>query len=555
MTGIDFVHAPLEKREAVSLVRGQVQELLPRIAAMEGVAGCVLLATCNRTELYLHGAEGAELDPLAVLAEAAGFDAAEYRGFSIQRTENEAVHHLMKVAAGLESQIFGDDQIVSQVKGAVALAREAKTERGTISTYDGTVLARSEKQADGTYERVYPAGDLASHVVGYASTRYGTSGIEAAYNETLKGQQNFASWTDVLNSLAGINAPGNDIVLTLNSKIQQAAQDALAGEVGACVVMDPETGAVLALASSPTYAAQDVEALIQQAAEGGGESSSELYNRATQALYAPGSTFKMVTLATALQDGVATEETLYDSPAEMDIGNAPVSNVNDNDYGTISLARATEVSSNTVYGQLGVQIGAERLVSGAERFGFNESIDFDLPLATSLMPDPDEMTEWETAWAAAGEPVGTHESPAGPQATVLEMAMVGSAIANGGTMMQPYLVDGIYNANGERSYTGQPTKLMQAIDEGTAERVLDVLKGVVTDGSGAAAAVEGVSVAGKTGTAERGDGTADSWFVGIAPAENPRVVVAIVIEKGDSGEGAQKAQNVLKTALEVQGLV
>ena len=134
MTGIDFVHAPLEKREAVSLVRGQVQELLPRIAAMEGVAGCVLLATCNRTELYLHGAEGAELDPLAVLAEAAGFDAAEYRGFSIQRTENEAVHHLMKVAAGLESQIFGDDQIVSQVKGAVALAREAKTVDGVLDT-------------------------------------------------------------------------------------------------------------------------------------------------------------------------------------------------------------------------------------------------------------------------------------------------------------------------------------------------------------------------------------------------------------------------------------
>ena len=134
MTGIDFVHAPLEKREAVSLVRGQVQELLPRIAAMEGVSGCVLLATCNRTELYLHGEEGAELDPLSVLAEAAGFDAAEYRGFSIQRTENEAVHHLMKVAAGLESQIFGDDQIVSQVKGAVALAREAKTVDAVLDT-------------------------------------------------------------------------------------------------------------------------------------------------------------------------------------------------------------------------------------------------------------------------------------------------------------------------------------------------------------------------------------------------------------------------------------
>ena len=134
MTGIDFVHAPLEKREAVSLVRGQVQALLPCIAAQKGVQGCVLLATCNRTELYLHGAEGTQLDALAVLAEAAGFDAAEYRGYSITRTGEDAVHHLMQVAAGLESQIFGDDQIVSQVKGAVALAREAKTVDAVLDT-------------------------------------------------------------------------------------------------------------------------------------------------------------------------------------------------------------------------------------------------------------------------------------------------------------------------------------------------------------------------------------------------------------------------------------
>ena len=134
MTGIDFVHAPLEKRERVSLVRGQVQALLPCIAAQKGVQGCVLLATCNRTELYLHGAEGAELDALAVLAEAAGFDAAEYRGYSITRIGEDAVHHLMQVAAGLESQIFGDDQIVSQVKGAVALAREAKTVDAVLDT-------------------------------------------------------------------------------------------------------------------------------------------------------------------------------------------------------------------------------------------------------------------------------------------------------------------------------------------------------------------------------------------------------------------------------------
>ncbi len=437
------------------------------------------------------------------------------------------------------------------------IAREAKTERGTISTYDGTVLAQSVQNADGTYSRVYPAGDLASHVVGYASTQYGTSGIEAAYNDALKGQQNFASWTDVVNYLAGVSNPGNDVVLTLNSTVQQAAQDALSGEVGACVVMDPETGAVLGLASSPTYNAADVEDVIKQAAEGEGdsESTSELYNRATQALYAPGSTFKTVTLSTALEDNVATESTEYDSPAKMEIGNASITNAKDIGYGTISLARATEVSSNTVFGQLGVQIGAKRLVEGAENFGFNKKVDFDLPLATSLMPNPDEMTEWETAWAAAGEPVGEHKSPAGPQATVLEMALVGCAIANDGAIMQPYLVDGIYNANGERSFTGTPSKLLQAVSATTANRVKDVLEGVVENGTGSAAAISGTKVAGKTGTSERGDGTTNSWFVGMAPADNPRVVVAIVIEKGDSGEGASKAQNVLKTALEVQGLL
>ena len=437
------------------------------------------------------------------------------------------------------------------------IAREAKTERGTISTYDGTVLAQSTQNEDGTYSRVYPAGNLASHVVGYASTQYGTSGIEAAYNDALKGQQNFASWTDAVNYLAGVSTPGNDAVLTLNTTVQQAAQNALSGETGACVVMDPETGAVLGMASSPTYDAANVEDVIKQAAAGGSgsESSSELYNRATQALYAPGSTFKTVTLSVAFEDNVASESTEYDSPGSMEIGNASITNAKDIGYGTISLSRATEVSSNTVFGQLGVQIGAKRLVEGAEKFCFNKQVDFDLPLATSLMPDPSEMTEWETAWAAAGEPVGEHASPAGPQTTVLEMALVGCAIANEGTIMQPYLVDGIYSANGERSYTGTPSKLAQAVSATTAERVKTVMEGVVENGTGNAASISGVRVAGKTGTAERGDGTADSWFLCMAPADNPRVVVAIAIEKGESGEGASKAQNVLKTALEVQGLL
>lgn len=438
-----------------------------------------------------------------------------------------------------------------------SLAKEARTERGTISTYDGVVLAQSVPTEDGTFERVYPAGDLASQVVGYSSARFGTSGIEQAYNDTLKGKENFASWTDVLNSFAGIGGAGNDVALTLNSKIQQAAQDALAGRTGACVVMDPDTGAVLAMASSPTYDAADFETVIEQA--NADSSDTRLINRAIHALYSPGSSFKIVSLATALEDGVADENTVYDAPGSMEIGNADVVNFEGNSYGRLTLAQATELSANTAFGQLGVEMGADALVAGAEDFGFNKDIEFALTLYTSLMPDPDDMTEWETAWAASGENVGenktaNHPSPNGPQATVLEMALVGSAIANDGTIMQPYLVDGIYNANGERSFTAQPTKLMQAVSETTAGRVRDVLVGVVNNGTGTDAAIDGVQVAGKTGTAEKVDGN-DSWFVGMAPADDPRVVVALIIEDGEEGVGAQKAQNVLKTALEVQGLL
>ena len=435
------------------------------------------------------------------------------------------------------------------------LMQESDTERGSISTYDGVVLAESQQTEDGSYERVYPAGDLASHVVGYYSTQYGTSGIEASENETLKGQQNYASWTDVINAAAGINTPGNDVRLTINSTIQQAAQDALEGEMGAAVVMDPSTGAVLAMASSPTYSAGDVEALLEQAAASdGSDDAGQLVNRATQGLYAPGSTFKIVSLATALQNGIASEDSVYASPGTMEIGNAEVSNFGDESYGDITLQRATALSSNTVFGQLGVQIGAQLLVEGAEAFGFNKDLDFELPVVTSLMPDPDEMTEWETAWASAGEPVGEHESPAGPQASVLEMAMVGCAVANNGTIMQPYLVDSVYNANGERSYQAQATTYLQAITSETASRVKEVLKDVVDYGTGTTAAINGVQVAGKTGTAEHPDGD-DGWFVGMADADSdtPSVVVAIVLEKNESSVASAKAGDILETALRVRG--
>ena len=436
------------------------------------------------------------------------------------------------------------------------LVKEANVKRGSISTSDGTVLAQSVKDETGSYVREYPAGDLAPHVVGYYSTTYGTSGIEATQNESLRGERSYATWVDVLNAQAGITSPGNDVILTINTDIQRAAQDAIAGYTGACVVIDPETGAVLAMASSPTYNAADFENVLAAAAVD--PTSSVLLNRATQSQYAPGSTFKMVTLATALENGTADEDSVYESPGVMDIGNAPVTNFDGNSMGYVTLRTATVYSSNTVFAQVGVELGAGKLVRGAEAFGFDRQLTFDLPTAISLMSKPSEMSTWETAWAAAGQPVGDEEN-AGPVATVLQMALVGCALANDGQVMTPYLVEGIYNSTGERSYTAMPTVFQRAVSAETAERVTDVLSDVVRYGTGTAAAIPGVTVAGKTGTAETGKVYDDSWFVGYAPAEDPKVVVAIVLEEAEDSEfadnAALKSQNVLETALQIEGLL
>ena len=432
------------------------------------------------------------------------------------------------------------------------IAKEANVKRGAITTYDGTVLAESDPNGDGTYSRSYPAGDLASQVVGYYSQTYGTSGIEASQNEILQGNRSYASWSDVLSAISGGNQTGNDVVLTLNTKIQQAAQDALEGYTGACVVMDPETGAVLAMASSPTYNAADFDNVIK--ASSSDSSSSVLLNRATQSLYAPGSTFKMVTLSSAIENNVADENTVFDSPGSIDIGGGKVTNFDGTNYGKQTLAQATAMSSNTVFGQLGVQIGAKTLVKTADGFGFDTQINFDLPTAMSLMTNPSDMSEWELAWAAAGQPVGNH-SQLGPYTSVLQMALVGCGIANDGTIMNPYLVQSVYSSNGERSYNATPSTFGQPISKSTANRVKEVLKGVVKNGTGTAAQIYGVDVAGKTGTAETGKAKDDSWFVGMAPADDPKLVIAIVLEESDEGTGAAKAKQVLTTALQTEGLL
>ena len=428
------------------------------------------------------------------------------------------------------------------------LAQEIRSPRGSIVTADGTLLA--ESVADGEiYRRRYPADSLAAHAVGYYSVTYGRSGIEAAMNDTLSGQRVFRTFRDAVDAAAGLPVRGNDVWLTIDSRVQRTAEAQLAGRRGAIVALDPSTGAVLAMASSPTYEPARVNELWDSLSAAG---DAPLFNRATQSLYPPGSTYKIVTLTGALGAGVASADTTYTAPARIEIGGAPVTNYGGSSYPDSDLRSATMRSINTVFAQLAVDLGARGLVSQSEGFGFGRVPPIETEARASLMPVPAEMTTWELAWAGVGQPVGEHESPPGPQTTTLQMALVAAGIANDGIVMRPHLVERISDPAGRVITTTEPRRWTTATDAATAATVSDIMVDTVRAGTGGGAQVPGVTVAGKTGTAEMGAGLeSHAWFIAFAPAEDPQVAVAVVLEHAGTGgrHAAPVARQVIEAAL------
>jgi cell division protein FtsI/penicillin-binding protein 2/cell division protein FtsW (lipid II flippase) len=443
-------------------------------------------------------------------------------------------------------QVFKASEYQDMPSNNHTITKARYIKRGSIITSDGLTLAESIQQEDGTYVRSYPNGNLAAHVVGYYSQQYGSSGVEATQDKTLTGSKDYSSWQNALNSLAGITEPGNSVKLTIDSRIQIAAQQALGSRTGAIVVLDPRTGAVLASASTPMYDNTNIQAAIEQANASGGSDTS-MFDRATQALYTPGSTFKTVTLAAALENGTASLDSTYNSPGRMEIGGADVMSVNERGYGDITLDRAFAVSSNTVFGQVANQVGAERLVACAKAFGYGQSLGTDFSTAPSIMPDPSEMTEWELAWAGAGHTPG-------PQTTVMQNAVVAAAIANNGIAMNPHVVAQILAPDGTVIKTTRDRSLGQAVSSTTADLVKQAMLDVVQNGSGSAASIPGVKVAGKTGTAETNNATANSTFIGFAPYDTPTLAISVVLEESNEDEAtaAAVAGQVLRAALAAQ---
>lgn len=437
-------------------------------------------------------------------------------------------------------QVLGSDRYRSDPRNARSTLSLNEKERGLIVLSDGTVVARSDPDpADAQrFVRSYPGGATYAHVVGYTSLLLGATRLEAAYADELRSRRDLTI-SDLLAAVFGRDLRPLNLELTIDPVVQSAALEALAGVRGAVVAIQPDTGAVLGYVSSPSFdpntllgpdAVTRSQALIDDPAE-------PQRDRAGQEVYAPGSSFKTVVAAAALESGLAGPETPFDDPvafdlpgSENDIRNSDGRPCGDGTF--VTLQTAFVRSCNTVFADLAIQLGAETIDDTATLLGFNQDIDFPWSLARSAFP-ASELEEDSAALGQSG--IGERDV----RATPLEMAMVAAAIANEGVLMQPYVVSRVFDADGSPVETTEANRLGRAMSPATAAVMERMMERAVTEGTGRRGAVPGVRVAGKTGTAQRPGGLPDVWFIAFAPVESPRIALAVLVEAGGSaGESA-----------------
>ncbi|MDQ5821872.1 MAG: penicillin-binding transpeptidase domain-containing protein [Actinomycetota bacterium] len=447
-------------------------------------------------------------------------------------------------------QTWAAGGLADRQDNAIQQVAQFTIKRGLIYAADGkTVLATNKptRTKDRVlYFRRYPKGPLASHVVGY-STRYrNRAGIERSENDYLTGSNanlNTVISTE-LDKLQGKTVQGNDLVLTIDPQLQALANRALAGKCGSVVALEPTTGRVLVMASTPTYNPNIAEKpnFLQLVAriKGGCDYVAPLLNRATNGLFTPGSTFKIVTVAAALDSGAYTPDSTFHDPGYCEEYGKRVYNAGNLDqngpeqFGTLSLFTGFQHSVNSVFCNIGKEIGAGAILDYAKRFGFYSVPPLETPInerspsglyeKSRLFRPKDPATEVDPGRLAFGQERML--------TTPLQSAMVSAAIANGGAVMRPYVVARILDPKGKTIRKTKPDELGRAVKRTTAEQVTRMMVAAVTAGTGTAAQISGVEVAGKTGTAETGVNHVNTtWFTSFAPANAPRIAIAVVLEQ------------------------
>ncbi|HYQ78938.1 MAG TPA: penicillin-binding transpeptidase domain-containing protein [Solirubrobacterales bacterium] len=448
---------------------------------------------------------------------------------------------LFGVLVGFTSywSVFDAEALKEKDANKRPLLEQQQIPRGRILAADGTVIAKSVAKGRGSakrYVRRYPEGALFGHPIGYSFVKYGDSEFEQFHNEELIGEG--SEFSSIADELLGHTQEGNDIVTNIDSEAQRVAlADLESAGFGAVVAIEPSTGAVKVMASNAPLEPNRVP--YEYSKLSSNEVERPLVNRASQGLYPPGSTFKVVTAAAGLDSGVITPETPIDAPGSLEVEGTPLENDFGEDFFGATLDTALTNSVNTWFGQLGQQLGNDTLFEYMERFGFNAKPAIDLP---------EEEVEESGVWDLENEEVLTASDPVdlarvaiGQErllATPLQMAQVAAAVANGGEMMKPQIWKRVVDPDGRVTDTMDPSVYSKPISAETAAELTTAMEGVVTEGTGTNAAISGVPVAGKTGTAETpgnlacggGENENQAWFIGFAPADEPKIAIAASVE-------------------------
>jgi len=449
------------------------------------------------------------------------------------------------VAAVTYHQVIVGPEYRDDPRNVRVATSQTGRERGVIITADGVVVAESVADpADPlVFSRTYPEGALYGHTVGYTTLLFGSQGIESTHSGDLISNRD-ATISGLLSAIFGGDVRPRGLRLTIEHELQTVARETLGDQRGAIVALDPSTGAILAMVSTPGF---DPNTLTGTDAGPAGttleeDSSEPLLNRATAQAYPPGSTFKVITTAAALETGVASAGTPFPNPVELELpgSTATISNFDGRACGSgseVPLSQAFTSSCNTIFGMIGMSLGADQLVGAAESFGFNTELPIEARSIESVMPDAATF-EFDVPGLAQSA-IGQRDV----RATPLQMALTAAAVANNGEIMVPYLVQEVFNSEGVVEKSTEPAVWLRAISPATSTTLTGLMEGVVTAGTGRRASVPGIRIAGKTGTAEVPDGAPHAWFIGFGPVEpdpgDPQIAIAVLIESGgDAGEAA-----------------
>ena len=446
------------------------------------------------------------------------------------------------LAAPLYWQVLAAPRLTNDSRNTRVLIKEYSIERGAIVLADQTPVAtsvRSKQRGDPLeFVRHYPEGERYGMVTGFYSLVYGRTLAEQEFNSFLLGRAPEQFGQNVTDLLTARETPGGTLVLTLDRATQEAAEQALRNRKGAVVALDPRTGAVLAMTTYPRYdpnqlSSHNPEAIRRNWDRLVKDEDGPLLNRAAGALYPPGSTFKVITAAAALEDGISVNQPLP-SPTVLDVPqtSADIHNFGGSSCGggTLTMPEALEISCNTTFAGLGLKLGDKKLAAEAEKFGFNRPSPYQLPAATSVIPKNQDVP------ATAQSAIGQRDVRVSP----LQMASVAATIANGGRRMAPFVAQQVVSDKGKVVKRFEGEDLGQAIPEQVAGDLRDMMLQVVERGTGTFAQIPGLQVAGKTGTAQHAQGRPPhAWFIGFTSAGDKTIAVAVVVENGgDAGSEA-----------------